>query len=132
MSYQAFVCKLQNVRPHSNADKIKLATVYGGQIVVGLEQQDGELGVYFPTDGQLSTEFCSNNNLFRHSELNIDKEIRGYFEDNRRIRTQKFRERNPMDSGCLSPAWTSLGPHVNSRKVKVLIPSVTQKYAKNI
>lgn len=91
MSYQAFVCKLQNVRPHSNADKIKLATVYGGQIVVGLEQQDGELGVYFPTDGQLSTEFCSNNNLFRHSELNIDKEIRGYFEDNRRIRTQKFR-----------------------------------------
>jgi len=91
MSYQAFVCRLQNVRPHSNADRIKLATVYGNQIVVGLDNVDGDLGVYFPTDGQLSETFCSENNLFRHSQLNKDKSVSGYFEDNRRVRTQKFR-----------------------------------------
>ena len=91
MSYQAFVCRLQNVRPHSNADRIQLATVYGNQIVVGLDNVDGDLGIYFPTDGQLTEVFCSENNLFRHSELNKDKEKSGYFEDNRRIKTQKFR-----------------------------------------
>lgn len=89
--YQAFVCRLQNVRPHPNADRIKLATVYGNQVVVGLDQVDDELGVYFPTDGQLTEVFCSENNLFRHSHLNKDKEKSGYFDDNRRIRTQKFR-----------------------------------------
>jgi len=91
MSYQAFVCRLQNVRPHSNADRIQLATVYGNQIVVGLDNVDGDLGIYFPTDGQLSEVFCTENNLFRHSELNKDKSKSGYFEDNRRIKTQKFR-----------------------------------------
>lgn len=89
--YQAFVCRLQNVRAHSNADRIKLATVYGNQIVVGLDNVDGDLGVYFPTDGQLTEVFCSENNLFRHSHLNKDKKKSGYFEDNRRIRAQKFR-----------------------------------------
>jgi len=89
--YQAFVCKLQNVRPHSNADRIKLGTVFGSQVVIGLDNTEGELGVYFPTDGQLSTEFCANNNLFRHSDLNLDKNKSGYFEDSRRIKTQKFR-----------------------------------------
>jgi hypothetical protein len=91
MSYQAFVCRLQNVRPHSNADRILLATVYGTQIVVGLDNVDGDLGVYFPTDGQLAEVFCSENNLFRHSQLNKDKEKSGYFEESRRIRAQKFR-----------------------------------------
>jgi len=91
MSYQAFVCRLQNVRPHSNADRIKLATVYGNQVVIGLDNVDGELGVYFPTDGQLMEIFCSENNLFRHSHLNKNTKLSGYFEDNRRIRAQKFR-----------------------------------------
>jgi len=91
MSYQAFVCRLKNVRPHSNADRIQLATVYGNQIVVGLDDVDGDLGIYFPTDGQLAEVFCSENNLFRHSHLNKDKEKSGYFEDSRRIRAQKFR-----------------------------------------
>jgi hypothetical protein len=65
--------------------------VYGNQIVVGLDNVDGDLGIYFPTDGQLTEVFCSENNLFRHSELNKDKEKSGYFEDSRRIRAQKFR-----------------------------------------
>ena len=62
MSYQAFVCKLNNVRSHSNADRIKLATVYGTQIVVGLDNVDGGIGVYIPPDGQLTGPLCSENN----------------------------------------------------------------------
>lgn len=92
MSYNAIITKLHNVRPHSNADKVKLATVVGNQVVIGLEHEEGELGIYFPTDGQLSHEFCSENNLYRDSSLNKDKDSKpGMFDDNRRVRTQKFR-----------------------------------------
>ena len=38
--------------------------------------------------------YLSNNNLYRKSELNIDPTQKGYFEENGRIRCQKFRGHN--------------------------------------
>lgn len=92
MSYKAIVTKLTNVRAHSNADKVQLATCHGNQVVIGLNHIEGELGVYFPSDGQLSQGFCSANNLFRKPELNSDPEAKpGMFDENRRVRAQRFR-----------------------------------------
>ena len=92
MSYTAVVTKLTNVRPHSNADKVQLATCHGNQVVIGLDHIEGELGVYFASDGQLSHGFCSANNLFRKAELNSDPEGKtGMFDENRRVRAQRFR-----------------------------------------
>ena len=90
--YNAIVTRLKNVRPHSNADRVLLATCCGNQVVVSLESKEDDLGVYFPSDGQLSHEFCKANNLYRKVELNEDpKEKPGMFEENRRVRAQKFR-----------------------------------------
>jgi hypothetical protein len=90
--YNATVLRLKNVRVHPNADKVKLATCHGNQVVVGLDNTEDELGVYFPSDGQLSHEFCHANNLYRDSEQNKDpKEKPGMFDLNRRVRAQKFR-----------------------------------------
>ena len=91
MSYKAIVTSLKNVRPHSNADRVQLATCHGNQVVIGLTSTEGELGIYFPSDGQLSPEFCKANNLYRDSELNSDPEKTGMFDTNRRVRAQKFR-----------------------------------------
>ena len=92
MSYKAIVTKLSNVRPHSNADKVQLATCHGNQVVISLDCKEGDLGVYFPSDGQLSHGFCSANNLFRKPEMNSDPEGKtGMFDENRRVRAQKFR-----------------------------------------
>jgi len=92
MAYAAIVTKLTNVRPHPNADKVQLATCHGNQVVVGLDCQEGHLGVYFPTDGQLSHEFCFANNLYRKADMNkFPKDKCGMFDENRRVRTQKFR-----------------------------------------
>jgi hypothetical protein len=91
MSYKAIVTSLKNVRPHSNADRVQLATCHGNQVVISLNSQEGELGVYFPSDGQLSPEFCKANNLYRDSTLNSDPEKTGMFDTNRRVRAQKFR-----------------------------------------
>jgi len=92
MSYKAVVTKLTNVRAHSNADKVQLATCHGNQVVIGLNHTEGELGIYFPSDGQLSQGFCAANNLFRKAELNSDPEAKpGMFDENRRVRAQRFR-----------------------------------------
>lgn len=63
MSYQAIIARV-STRPHPNADKIQLGTVCGSQVVVSLDTQDGELGVYFPVDGVLSHEYCVANHLY--------------------------------------------------------------------
>jgi hypothetical protein len=49
------------------------------------------LGIYFPAETQLSYDFLANNNLYRHKELNLDPEKAGFFEDNGRCRTVKFK-----------------------------------------
>jgi hypothetical protein len=90
--YKATVLRIKNVRPHPNADRVQLATCHGNQVVVGLEVQEGHMGVYFPCDGQLSHEFCHANNLYRIADLNkFPKEKGGMFDNNRRVRAQKFR-----------------------------------------
>lgn len=92
MAYNAVVTRLKNVRPHPNADKVKLATCQGNQVVIGLDHEEGELGCYFPSDGQLSHEFCFANNLYRKADMNKKpKERPGMFDENRRVRAQKFR-----------------------------------------
>lgn len=92
MAYKAIVTRLSNVRPHPNADRVKLATCHGNQVVIGLDSEDGHIGVYFPSDGQLSHEFCHANNLYRESSLNkFPDEKGGMFDANRRVRAQRFR-----------------------------------------
>jgi hypothetical protein len=88
--YKAIVTKLQAVRPHPNADRLRLATVMGNQIVVGLDAKDGDLGIFFPTDGQLSQEYCDANGLIGVWEKG-KKVGGGFFTDKRRVRAQSFR-----------------------------------------
>lgn len=37
MSYQGYITKLKNVRPHPNADRMKLADCFGNTVCVGIE-----------------------------------------------------------------------------------------------
>jgi len=112
--YKAVITKLKNVRPHSNADRVQLATCWGSQVVVGLDHEDGELGVYFPSDGQLSHEFTSKNNLYRKPERNEDTNKTGYFEENRRVRAQNFR--GEISDGMWLPIESILRMQSNPKK----------------
>lgn len=90
--YKAIVTRLKNVRAHPNADRVQLATCHGNQVVVGLDSKEDDWGVYFPCDGQLSHEFCHANNLYRDKTKNkFPEEKAGMFDDNRRVRAQRFR-----------------------------------------
>ena len=63
--YKAYITSLKNVRPHSNADRMQLADCFGNTVCVGLDAKENDIVIYFPTDGQLSVEYCAANNLVR-------------------------------------------------------------------
>ncbi len=90
MTYKAIVCQLSNVRKHPGADRLNLANVNGNQIVVGLDNFDGQLGVLFPVDGQLSVEFSTAGDLVRRKNPD-GTAAGGLFDQNRRVRAQKLR-----------------------------------------
>ena len=90
--YKAYVCELKDVRQHPNADRMKLATVFGNTICVGLDYADGMIGVYFPTDGQLSEEFCRVHDLVRRKNPETGEYEGGYMDPAKRnVKTIKLR-----------------------------------------
>lgn len=68
--YSAYITRIQNLRPHSNADRLQLGECFGNTVCVSLDYTDGQLVAYFPTDGQLSEEFCRENDLVRRKDEN--------------------------------------------------------------
>ena len=92
MSYEAKVTALTNVREHPTADRLQLATVAGYQIVIGLDNYEGELGIFFPCDGQLSEEFANANDLVERRDLVTGERAGGFFAKNRRVRSQRLRQ----------------------------------------
>ena len=66
--YSAYITRIKNLRPHSNADRLQLGECFGNTVCVSLDYTDGQLVAYFPTDGQLSEEFCRENDLVRRKD----------------------------------------------------------------
>jgi hypothetical protein len=91
MSGKAYVCRLKGITPIEGADRIVQSTMFNETVITGIDNKEGTLGLLFDCDTQLSHEFASNNNLYRHAELNVNKEVTGYLEENRRIRPIKLR-----------------------------------------
>lgn len=60
-----YVVAVEKLRPHTNADRLQVATFFGSDTCVGLDVVKGEIGIYFPSDLQLSEEFCAVNHLCR-------------------------------------------------------------------
>lgn len=81
--YKAYITTLKNVRKHPNADKLLLADCFGNTVCVSLDYIEGMVGVYFPTDGKLSEEFCAQHNLIRKKDEN-GVNIGGYMDPEKR------------------------------------------------
>ena len=91
MAYTAFITRIKNLRPHPNADRLQMGECFGNTVIVSLEYEDNQLGVYFPSDGQVSTAFAEANNLLRKKDENGNN-IGGYMDpDKRNITAIKLR-----------------------------------------
>lgn len=83
--YSAYIIRLKNLRLHPNAHSLKIGEALGNQVIVGLDYNEDDLYLYFPTDGVLSDAYCKQNKLYRSDG--------GYLEDGKgRVRTCKLRK----------------------------------------
>ena len=84
MAYCGYVTNLKNVREHPNADRLVLADCFINTVCVAKDKYtEGQLGVYFPVDGQLSMEFCEQNGLLAVYENGVNVSG-GYMDPNKR------------------------------------------------
>lgn len=133
MSYSGYITNLRNVRPHSNADRLQLGDCFGNTVVISLDYHEGDIGVYFPSDGQLSQEFAEQNNLVRKKD-DAGNNIGGYLDpDKRNIRPIKLRgERSDgifLPLSCLAYTGASLKDfHAGDRIVGVNGHEICCKY----
>lgn len=99
--YKAYITTLTNVRKHPNADRLLLADCFGNTVCVSADYYEGEIGIYFPTDGQLSVEFAEQNNLLRKKD-SAGNNIGGYMDPDKRNVTA-IRLRGEKSDGLFLP-----------------------------
>lgn len=90
-NYCATVVAIKNIIVLPNCDNVVATTIFGFQAIVSKDVKVGDVGIVFSAETQLSDEYCSQNNLYRHSDKNSDQGKKGYLEDNRRVKAVKFR-----------------------------------------
>ena len=105
MAYCGYITRLKNLHKHPNADKLQIGECFGNFVIVSMEYEDNQLGIYFPSDGQLSAEFAEANNLLRKKDENGNN-IGGYMDPNKRNITA-IKLRGEKSDGLFLP-WKSL------------------------
>jgi len=115
MSYCAYITRIKDIRKHSNADRLQVGSCFGNQIIVSLETQEGDLGVYFPTDGRLGMEYCVENNLLRMKDVN-GNQCGGYLEPEKR-HVSSLKLRGETSDGLFMPL-TSLSKFTDIKTLK--------------
>lgn len=89
-NHAAFVTKLTNVRNHPNADKLNMCTIFGCNLIIGKNQEEGEVGLYFQSGLQLSEKFAKDNDLIRRKDASGNT-AGGMFEETRRVKAINLR-----------------------------------------
>ena len=90
-NYSAIVVEIKTLITLEKCDNVQGAIIMGNQVIVSKDVKIGDIGLYFPLECALSKEYLSNNNLYNKSELNADNTKKGYFDENGRVRCQRFR-----------------------------------------
>jgi hypothetical protein len=91
LNYLARVVKLNNLRKHSNADRLQVETIDGNNVITGLNAMNGMLYVYFPLESVINKHFLSYTNSFVDMTLNFDTGVKGYFNITGRVRATRLR-----------------------------------------
>lgn len=46
--YNAYITRIKNMHKHPNADRLQIGECFGNAVIVSMEYEDNQLGVYFP------------------------------------------------------------------------------------
>ena len=99
--YCAYITTIKELHKHSNADRLQCTTVFGNNVIVDMNYKEGMRVIYFPSDGQLSEEFASENNLLRKKDAEGNN-IGGYLDPNKRNITA-LKLRGEKSDGLILP-----------------------------
>ena len=98
--YQAYIVQINELRKHTNADRLQIATIFGENVIVSLDVHIGDIGIYFPIGGQLDEYYCEKNHLCRKK---IDgTPDSGYLEQHQRA-IKAIRLRGEKSEGLFMP-----------------------------
>lgn len=87
----AYVTRIKDLRKAENSDRLQIGYCFGNPVIVSMDYTEGQLGIYFPIDLQLSAEYCAANDLVRRKDENGNP-AGGYLDPNKRnIRALKLR-----------------------------------------
>lgn len=113
--YCAYITTIKGLRKHTNADKLQCVEVFGQNVIVDLNYYEGQKVVFFPSDGQLSLEYATDNNLVRVKDENGNN-IGGYMDPEKRNVTA-IRLRGEKSEGLVLPIET-LSKYTDVSKLK--------------
>ena len=91
LNYAASIVKLNNIRKHPNADKLKITTIQGNDVITGAPLEVGQICIYFPLECTISKSYLSYSNSFEKKEDNRNPQIKGFFGKHGRVRAVKLR-----------------------------------------
>lgn len=92
INYAATVVELKTFVDLANCDNVKAAIIFGNSVIVSKGQKEGDVGLFFPVECQLSSEFLASNNQYRKHEYGNQVEGQtGFFEQHGRVKAVKFR-----------------------------------------
>ena len=89
-NYAGIVTEIKSIIPLEGMNNVVHTNLFGNLVIVGKDSKEGDIGIFFPIETQLTEKYLSENNLYRKQELNKDQTLKGYFEENGRIRAMKF------------------------------------------
>lgn len=102
MSHCGYITTLKNVREHPNADKLVLADCFESTVCVAKDKYfEGQVGVYFETDLQLSMEFCEQNGLLAVYENGVN--VSGGYMDPAKRNVRAIKLRGEQSDGLFLP-----------------------------
>ena len=115
MSYCGFITKIKDLRKHINANRLQVGYCFGNSTIVGLDIEEGQLGLYLPTDGRLGLEFATENRLLRTKDAE-GNHLYGYLEPNK-LHVSTIRLRGEKSDG-LYMSLTCLEKFTDISKLK--------------
>lgn len=90
-NYCAQVINLPAKVPVPGLDNLVQVTYQGNSCLVGKDSLEDMPYLFFPAGTVIDSAFLKHNNLYRHSELNLDKNQTGFFDDSGRVKAIKFK-----------------------------------------
>ena len=102
MGHCGYITTLKDVRPHPNADRLVLATCFNSTVCVAKDQYfEGQVGIYFETDLQLSMEYCEKNGLLAVYENGVN--VSGGYMDPAKRHVRAIKLRGEQSDGLFMP-----------------------------